>query len=112
MKSIFWTYFVENHFLVNSFFFSFLFAFHYSFGRKTIIISGVVLQGISCLTLSQMQNIYAILSLRFLAAVADSGVVIPSAVFGTPLSSFRILIHCYTRKITIQITTSNTKEEN
>lgn len=36
-----------------------------------------------------MQNIYAILSLRFLAAVADSGVVIPSAVFGTRLSSFK-----------------------
>lgn len=57
------------------------------FGRKTIIISGVVLQGISCLTLSQMQNIYAILSLRFLAAVADSGVVIPSAVFGAEITS-------------------------
>ncbi|CAE1142031.1 SLC22A4_5 [Acanthosepion pharaonis] len=57
------------------------------FGRKTIIISGVVLQGISCLSLSQMQNIYAILSLRFLAAVADSGVVIPSAVFGAEISS-------------------------
>ncbi|CAE1142065.1 SLC22A4_5 [Acanthosepion pharaonis] len=59
------------------------------FGRKTIIIGALMLQGIAGILSSQIMNIHVILVLRFLTAVGGAGSFIPSVVFGTEISSMK-----------------------
>lgn len=54
----------------------------YRFGRKTVIIGALMLQGIAGILSSQIMNINVILVLRFLTAVGGAGSFIPSLVFG------------------------------
>ncbi|CAE1142070.1 SLC22A4_5 [Acanthosepion pharaonis] len=59
------------------------------FGRKTVIVGALMMQGIAGILSSQIRNINAILILRFLTAVGGAGSFIPSCVFGTELSSMK-----------------------
>lgn len=57
------------------------------FGRKPIIIVTLIAQGISTIAISQMTRMEPIFFLRFVASWGGTGVYIPSAVFGTEISS-------------------------
>ncbi|CAE1142058.1 SLC22A4_5 [Acanthosepion pharaonis] len=59
------------------------------FGRKTVIISSLMLQGAAGILSSQIMNFSVILLFRFLTAIGGAGSYIPSVVFGAEISSMK-----------------------
>lgn len=60
----------------------------YRFGRKTVIISALMLQGAAGILSSQIMNFNVILIFRFLTAIGGAGSYIPSVVFGKRFQNF------------------------
>ncbi|CAE1310971.1 SLC22A4_5 [Acanthosepion pharaonis] len=58
-------------------------------GRKTVIIISLMVQGITGILSSVIDNIKMIIVLRFLTAVGGAGSYIPSVVFGAEISSMK-----------------------
>lgn len=58
-------------------------------GRKTVIISALIMQGTAGIMSSLIMDYHVILVLRFLTAIGGAGSYIPSVVFGAEISSMK-----------------------